>query len=349
MINARHWLDSPCSAAFALARSAALGERLSDEHPALFYAAPLTGSALALGSYQREAFVSRGVVRGTGPLDVVRRQTGGGAVYAGEGVFYFAAALLNASVLMDCPPGRILNRNVRGLLQGFRLLGVPAHYFGRDFVSVATRPGAFIAWDEREDGRVLFEAFISHTHSYVPEPSLVGYPPLSTDPFRGHMPITLSEARATPVDARELFASVVKGYAAAYRLDAAALDASVIAECMATTTSSETHVRNDDGLHWSPPYEESIGFVYAGVRLNGSRKIAEVRLGGDYFQSRLGQHAVEQQLVGCTLDGTEIGRVINDVYANARHVIEGIRHMDSLRAVVLSAAEAASGVAQGTH
>jgi hypothetical protein len=79
--------------------------------------------------------------------------------------------------------------------------------------------------------------------------------------------------------------------------------------------------------------------VYAGVAVSADHTLSQVRVGGDYFQNRLGQKALEQGLVGSAIDGTSIGRAINDVYADTRHVIEGIRQMDSLRAVVLSAVE----------
>jgi hypothetical protein len=350
MIAAQYWLDAPCAAGVALRRAEALCGLLTDTRPALFYGARLTGTALALGAYQREAFVVAGAA-GTGrPDTVVRRQTGGGAVVAGEGVFYFAVALESASVLMDCPPGRILNRNVRGLLQGFRSLGVPAHYFGRDFVSLATRAGAHVAWHEREDGRVLFEAFISQSKSYVPPASWIAYPPLNADPFRGRPPVTLSDAAQRTVQDDELFAQLIEGYATTYKLDARVLDAAAVAECARQSDMLPKSIaREDDALAWSPPYEESIGFVYAGVRVSATRQIAQARLGGDYFQSQRGQRAVEEQLIGCSVDGTEIGRVINDVYADTRHVIEGIRQMDSLRAVVLFAAERAADVAQADH
>lgn len=338
MIVAQHWLDSALPARVALRRADALCDRVTDAMPVVFYGAPLTGSALALGAYQRESFV----VADAAGADMVRRRTGGGAVEAGEGIVYFAAVLDGASTLMDCPPGRILNRNVRGLLQGFRQLGVPAHYFGRDFVSLMTRAGAFIAWREREDGRVIVESFISMSRSYVPAANQIAYPPLSTDPFRGRQPITLAEATKRTVADSELFEQLIAGHAAAYKIDARTLDSATMNACVAAAdVTMPGDAIGDEQLTWSQPYEESIGFVYAGVRLSAERQIAIARLRGDYFQNDRGQRAVEERLVGCNIDGTEIGRAINDVYADSRHVIEGIRQMDSLRAVVLAAAERA--------
>lgn len=338
MISARHWLDSPCSAQASRGRVEALLDAVSDELPVVFYGTALTGEALSLGTHQRAALA----VKAAG-CPTVRRSSGGNTVHAGEGVFHFAVALNNASALMDCPPGRILNRNVRGVLQGLRLLGVPSHYFGRDYVSVLSRPGAYIAWDERDDGCVLFEAFVSISRSYVPGASMVGYPPRNEDPFRGHTPITLDEAAKRAVDGPTLFDHLVRGYAAMYQLDSRALDQATQATCVerAATTESQALDVGEPELSWSPPYEESIGFVYAGVSVAADGTLHRAHVGGDYFQNRRGQRALGERLVGCAVDGTSIGRAINEVYADTRHVIEGIRQMDSLRAVVLSAVERA--------
>lgn len=344
MIHARHWLDSPCSAALARGRAEAVLDQVTEAEPVLLYGAPLVGEALSLGAYQKPSLAVQDATRGAVPC--TRRSSGGNTVFAGEGVFHFALALHDASALMDCPVGRILNRNVRGLLQGLRLLGVPAHYFGRDYVSVAARPGAYIAWDEREDGRVLFEAFIGHARSYVPDASMTAYPARENDPFRGHAPITLAEAAQRSITPEALFDHVVRGYAAMYSMDSSALVSTQITTTVERAEQITTSVtlNDDDALCWSAPYEEAIGFVYAGVRVASDKTVQEVRVGGDYFQNRLGQRAVEQQLIGCATDGTSIGRAINEVYADTRHVIEGIRQMDSIRAVVLAAVQRADSV-----
>ncbi len=343
MISARHWLDSPCSARVSRGRAEALLDAVNDDVPVVFYGAALTGEALSLGVHQRSNLAVRAP---SASAESVRRSSGGNTVYAGKGVFHFAVAMNSASALMDCPPGRILNRNVRGILQGLRLLGVPSHYFGRDYVSMLSRPGAYIAWDERQDGNVLFEAFFGCDRTYVPTPSAIAYPARSEDPFRGHAPITLHEAAKRSVDEAALFEHLVRGYAAMYQVDASVLDGSMQTAAVARANAIETPVdTGDKELSWSPPYEESIGFVYAGVKLAGDATLQRVCVGGDYFQNRLGQQALQERLVGCAIDGTSIGRAINDVYADTRHVIEGVRHMDSLRAVVLSAVEQAQSSA----
>src|SRR5688500_1056522 len=110
MLAGRLHLDTAEPPAVALARGRGLLDELGpDQH-----------AAHALRSEPLEALA----------LPVVRRSSGGGALWASPGVLYLALGLTSASLLMACPPGRTLNRNVRGLLAGFRGLGIAAFYFG---------------------------------------------------------------------------------------------------------------------------------------------------------------------------------------------------------------------------
>src|SRR5262249_56052748 len=129
-----------------------------------------------VGGYQQARNALHAAAFANLALPVVRRHTGGAAVYGGAGVLYLALGLLDASVLMPCPPGKLLNRNVRGFLTGLRALGVAAHYFGRDFVSVAVQPAAYVGWAEYGDGRALLEFFLGHDTTFLPAAHLSAYP-----------------------------------------------------------------------------------------------------------------------------------------------------------------------------
>lgn len=113
------------------------------------YGAGLAGDATALGAFQRR----------TGEA-ALRRSTGGPSTPLDDGVVYFALGLPHASALMDCPRDRVLNRNVRGFLTGLSRGGAPALYFGRDTITVARQPIAFLAWTRAATGAVLLEVFV---------------------------------------------------------------------------------------------------------------------------------------------------------------------------------------------
>ena len=123
MPTARLHIDSDLPAASALARGAALLPGVTRERPVLLYGAELSGAALVLGAHQHAPHALRAEALELLALPVLRRRSGGAAVWAGQGLLYFALGLLDASTLMPCPKGKLLNRNVRGLLAGLR--GLP--------------------------------------------------------------------------------------------------------------------------------------------------------------------------------------------------------------------------------
>lgn len=138
----------------ALARGAALPHRLSPDCEVALYAASLQGESLCLGQYQHEE-----QALGTSSKAWLRRATGGVTLGLGRGILYVALALAERSTLMKCPPGRLLNRNVRGVLNGLRHSGLSLNYFGRDFLSLGAEPAIYVGWDIREGGQVLLSSW----------------------------------------------------------------------------------------------------------------------------------------------------------------------------------------------
>jgi hypothetical protein len=342
MPEGRLFLDGPRHASDALARGQALAAGASAERPVVFYGAPLELSAVVLGAYQHAGHALNREALSALALPVLRRRTGGSAVWAGDGLLYVALGLHDASALMGCPPGKILNRNVRGLLAGVRSLGVPAHYFGRDFVSFGTDPGAYVAWDEASDGKVLLEAFVALDTPFTLPVPLPGYPVAREPALRGKTPATLRSAGATQT-AGEVLAALTDGYARAFAV-AFTPDppsASELADSSARRDQQTVDVADDGALCWSAPVEEAIGFISAGARLDGTGRFAEVALGGDLLQHRACPEQLRNELCGSEPDPDRIGAALDRVYAARPGLIEGVRSLGSLRGALLDAAQRA--------
>src|SRR5687767_6396512 len=119
----------------------------------------LAEPALVLGAFQRAASAIR-LVEGGPPL--VRRHSGGPTIAAGPGTLHLWLSLPRPDALVPCDAPRLLNRYVRPLLRGLSKLGAPAIYGGRDWVSVARRPVAWVGFAHDEaSGASLVEAFIA--------------------------------------------------------------------------------------------------------------------------------------------------------------------------------------------
>ncbi|MEY4583022.1 MAG: hypothetical protein RL701_7725 [Pseudomonadota bacterium] len=339
------FFEQACSPSLALARGAALTKVLTQEQPIALYGTSFSGvsgeDAVVLGSYQ---LASQTLVHGSHG-QVLRRNSGGTAVRAGEGIGYVALALHDRASMMSCPPGRLLNRNVRGVLQGLRLLGARANYFGRDFLSFGAQPAVFAAWDAGLDGSVLLEFFIAHTRScFIPDTELA-YPPRREPALRGQTPTTLAAVQVSAT-AAQCFEAIAEGHSKGFGVAWQRADLAALAPHQSELASS-TDTSAERALHWSSPHEEAIGFVSAGVALDGSGKIAAVRVAGDFLAHRACAVTLDRVLIGVTPTPELVGRAVDAAFAphaNSGHDVEGIRNLRTFQDAIIDAADAAAKV-----
>jgi lipoate-protein ligase A len=121
--------------------------------------AALGGDVLALGRHHRRPV-------GATDVAIARRHGAGRAVAAGDGFVSIALHLPHrAALVADHPeaiaPAQVLNRSVRGILGALDALGVPAHYPGRDLVTVGGRAIGVLGFDVTDAGTTTVDAVIS--------------------------------------------------------------------------------------------------------------------------------------------------------------------------------------------
>ncbi len=97
-------------------------------------------------------------LRGQGPL---RRQSGGPPWHLRAGATFVHLSLAHRSALMATPKDKLLNRNLRPMLQALRKTGALAMYGGRDFLLVDGDIVALVAWAAGAAGEVVIEAAIA--------------------------------------------------------------------------------------------------------------------------------------------------------------------------------------------
>lgn len=331
---------APRDAARALAEGAALAARVADldAPPLTLYGAALTGAGIALGAHQRAVqAVHLSRARESG-VSVLRRASGGPTMHAGDGVVYLALGLRTASTLLECPRDRVLNRNVRGLLAGLSAGGVAAHYFGREFVSLARRPAVGCHWTRDAAGHVLLEFFLGVSVSHLPDDALVAYPSRVEPAMNGKAPITFADAYATTArgvapDAEPLVQlALVRGYAQQYQLALEPVAAPDVSPRTDLATRNDEDDQDDDAMRWSQPHEVPIGFVSAGLAVRDGA-IRDAQLAGDFFADADGAARLHSALVGHAPAPETLVAAINATYGAGGAVIEGLRSL----APVLSA------------
>src|SRR5262249_23161412 len=153
--NVRAIAPREASPGEALALGAALLARVGSEGVPYLTASIVRGPAVLLGAGQRAGRVLRLDACAAAGTAVVRRVTSGTAAFVGDRAIVWTLALPHvASLVPDATPRTLLNRNVRGFLEGFRRAGAAAHYFGREWVSVRHRPAALLGFEASPDGAV---------------------------------------------------------------------------------------------------------------------------------------------------------------------------------------------------
>jgi len=265
--------------------------------------------AVLLGAFQRAA----GLAIEAGAR-VERRGSGGPEVRVGPGTVHVALSLTHPASLTSCDEKHIVNRTVRPLLRALTkagAAGAPAHYFGRDWVSVAHRPVAWVGFaHDAGTRRTLFEAFV---------------------------------AVRTPFAVTERASFLGKAQATLEGLAGAAVDEGKLAQAIADAYSRDVEVvplDKPEGLGvdpaadgdppWAATVEEAIGTLGAGTDARGV-----FRVGGDLLVSR--DALARLQSLAATAGEEDLGRIVDETLAAPGVALDGVRSLTSVRDVIASA------------
>jgi len=266
----------------------------------------VTDDALVLGAFQRAA----GLQLPAGDVPLARRGSGGPEVRVGPGTLHVALALSHPGALVACDEKRIVNRYVRPLLRALTRAGSPAHYFGRDWISVAHRPAGWVGFaHDAATRRTFFEAFVAVRTSFAwtDRPS-----------FMGRAPATLEALAGRPLDLDVLLRTVVEAYGRdVVPDDLPWVDGPADGELPADPP-------------WAATVEEAIGPIGAGVDALGT-----FRVGGDLLVSRDAVAALEARLA--TTADADVAAVVDETLAAPGVALDGVRALSSVREVILRA------------
>jgi hypothetical protein len=274
--------------------------------PGELWTAVATDDALLLGAFQR---ASAGAA-------VLRRGSGGPEVRVGPGTVHIALALAHPGALVACDAKRIVNRSVRPLLGALTRIGALAHFFGRDWVSVAHRPAAWVGFGhDAGSGRTLFEAFVGLRTSFHAGPRAS---------FLGKEPGSLEAITGAALDPARVVDAVVEAYAKAWDaepFDAPAPEASLDAPVLAEPP-------------WAATAEEAIGTIGAGPDAQDV-----FRIGGDLLVSRDALARLEAATPS-TADA-DLPALVDATLAAPAVALDGVRSLESICAVIRRALAAA--------
>ncbi|MBX3229868.1 MAG: hypothetical protein KIT84_05995 [Labilithrix sp.] len=230
----------------------------------------------------------------------LRRGSGGHTVVVGPGTLWVQLVLERS----EHPADKLVNRHVRPLLRALtRATSVPAHWFGRDWISMGKRPIGFVGFaHEAASGRCLLEAVVAVSAPFVAAPRAS---------FMGKAPATLEELAGGAIDRAALVARVVEAYAptASPREDWPTAGAAVTAE-----------------PPWGATRDEAIGIVAAGRDAGG-----RMRVGGELMASRDAVAMLEDSLAR----GDDVDGAVDAAFTTG--VVFGVRSLASIRDAIVRA------------
>jgi hypothetical protein len=270
-----------------------------------------TDDALLVGAYQRPAGWGRDLL-------LLRRGSGGPEVRVGPGTVHVALCLEHPAALMTCDEKRVVNRHVRPLLRALSSTGSLAHFFGRDWVSVAHTPVAWVGFaHDSASRRTLFEAFVA-----VRAPFAVR----ERTSLRGKPPGTLEATRGSAIDVVRLTDAIVEAYGrerAVARLD----DPASPGAAGPQGPGYEADLVDAAEPPWAATVEEAIGTLGAGPDARGV-----FRVGGDLLVSRDALALLEERVARASDE--DLPAVIDATLAAPGVALDGVRSLASVLDVV---------------
>lgn len=278
--------------------------------------APLVGSAIALGAFQRaQSTLDFSRLEGSGTT-LVRRATGGPALAIGRGQIYVLLELRRPDAFQgSADPSRLLNRHVRPLLTALSVFGTkPAVSGGRDVVTMDGAPLAWAgAWHDSTTGRCGIEAVVASEQTFVLPTDIDLAAGQIAPRWLGREPRTLTEQLGAAVEPARIVQAIAHAYAT--------VDSEV--ELVEPPRLERSRVHTDEAP-FTAMVEEAIGLLGAVVEPKQQR----IGLGGDAMVStdRLQRLGEVLYRLGPTADEETIATTVHDVLlGDGRGMLLGVR------------------------
>jgi lipoate-protein ligase A len=300
-----------------------------DEGQGYLRAFMVPGEGLLIGRYHATPGTS-------GPMPAVhRRRTGGRVMPLGDGFLGVSLILPHRAALVGddwraLEPEQVMNRCVRGVLQGLKALGMPAFYPGRDLITVDGRVLAAMSFETTNRGALLFEMIIGVGRSLALVPRLLD----AVDPagviagpmWTAEATVTVADATARGVAAEELAERIALGYAEVFGL-------ALVHDRPAPGTEGDHAERDREWLRSRSPGAHlncrgTIGTQNGVLEAYFSHDggcLREVMLVGDFIANSPAVAAVEADLCGTPLDRAAISAVVFKRFSRPENFILGLR------------------------
>jgi lipoate-protein ligase A len=297
----------------------------------------LAGDVLSLGRHHLRPDPAPG-----GAVTVVRRHSGGRAAPAGDGFVGVSLVLAHRSALVApgdphaLAPAQVMNRCVRGILEGCALAGVPAFYPGRDLITRDRRVLGLVSFDVDPAGPLLFEAILAVRRDFAVLPARLD----AADPagvvraeiLHPEATTSLAAAGGEAIDVETLAATIARGYATRFGVTVRprSLDDDEEAAVAALAAGEYADARWLDARRPRPDLPRraatavQLGVLEVHLAEAPDGRIAEAVLAGDLLADAASVAAVETALRGCPTAPGAVEAAVARVFADPDRFVLGI-------------------------
>jgi lipoate-protein ligase A len=282
----------------------------------------------------------------TGPgrcVQLHRRYSGGRTVPFGDGFVGLALVLPQRSALFSADPFalapyQVMNRYVRGILEGCKLVNVRAFYPGRDFVTVDRRLLALVSFEVDRSGALLFEAVIANHRDFSGLPEMLEQVDASgviqAEMLAPESTTCLSRELGTDLATEEVAELLRRGFEKQFNLffeehvltslEEQAIAATAAHEFQDTPWLQQRQLRPDFDHHASARVQ--LGAFETYFSLEQDRFIKDVTFAGDFIANSPAIERLEHDLRLCPAEWRAIDAVAAGIFSQPENYILGIGH-----------------------
>jgi lipoate-protein ligase A len=300
------------------------------------------GEVVSLGRYHLvpDAIPAKAAVQ------LVRRRSGGRVVPFGDGFVGIALVLPHRSALCSEEPFalaayQVMNRYVRGILEGCKLVGIPAFYPGRDFITVERRVLGMVSFEVDLSGVLLFEAIIANSRDFSVLPGWLD----AVDPT-GVVTAEMLTPDGTTCLARELRTGLAteevaellrRGYEKQFKLACEPHALNAFDQATIEAAAREFHdggwlcqrIRRAELDHHTSQRMQ-LGVLETYFSLEPGRVIKEIMLAGDFIANSPAIEQLERGLRLCPADRQAIEAIADKIFSQPENYILGIGPVRSI-------------------
>ncbi len=295
------------------------------------------GDVVVLGRYHAVEPLTE-----TGRVTVSRRVSGSRVTPSGQGFVNFSLILPHRSAFFSndpfyLAPFQVLNRYVRGVLHGFKAVGVNVFYPGRDFLTVDRRTVGWVSFSSEENGAVLIEGLLAVERDFSLLPTLLDrvdpHGTIVSQFFAPTQVTSLERVAGRPPSLAQVARFLQHGFSQlatpCITQDLNQTEQEHIAR-LAHTAAADPWLYNWPTRHdlpFRPSVPTPLGSLTLGFGVSPQRTLSELCLSGDFIAPAHTVRLLQSRLSGQPVTYPALEQALDQLFLHPEHYLLGPKHL----------------------